>query len=244
MPVDQPGLFGPEEGIVVRRSARARRLGLRVFPHGMVEVVAPLRAGQRSIDHFLRSNAGWIARARERFRMLQGDAGFDPPAQIALAALDERWDVEYASGNSRLRVVPASWGGRLLLTGADDPQWRRQRLRQWLMARARETLLPWLASVSDEIGLEYSGATIRRQRSRWGSCSARRTISLNCALLLLEPPLVRQLFVHELAHTRHLNHSPAFWRLVARLEPDFEALEQRLRDAWRSVPAWVTYDPA
>lgn len=243
-PADQLGLFGSEEAIVVRRSARARRLGLRVFPHGVVEVVAPLRAGQRSIDNFLRSNASWIARARERFRVLQGDAGFEPPGQIALAALDEHWEVEYKPGSAGLRVLPASHGGCLVLAGPGDPQWQRQRLRQWLMARARERLLPWLATVSAEIGLEYSGATVRRQRSRWGSCSARQTISLNCALLFLEPALVRQLFVHELAHTRHLDHSPAFWRLVARLEPEFESLEQRLRDAWRSVPAWVSYDPA
>ena len=243
-PINQLKLFGDGDAIVIRRSARARRLGLRVFPHGVVEVVAPLRAGQRSIDHFLRSNASWIARTRERFRLLQGEAGFEPPAQIALAALDERWEVEYASGNSHLQVLPGSCGGRLVLSGESDPQWRRQRLRQWLMARARQRLLPWLAEVSAATGLDYAGATIRRQRSRWGSCSARHTISLNCALLVLEPALVRQLFVHELAHTRHLNHSPAFWKLVARLEPDFESLEQRLRDAWRSVPAWVSYDPA
>jgi hypothetical protein len=62
-------------------------------------------------------------------------------------------------------------------------------------------------------------------------------------LLFLDPPLVRYLFVHELCHTRHLNHSTAFWRLVQRIEPDFQRLEARLTDAWRAVPAWVTYDP-
>lgn len=242
-PADQLGLFGSDQAIVVRRSARARRLGLRVFPHGVVEVVAPLRAGQRSIDNFLRSNARWIARARESFRALQDDAGLDPPDEIKLAALDECWAVEYLPGRARLRVLPAAQGGRLVLAGPADPQWRRQRLRQWLMVRGRESLLPWLASTSAETGLGYAGATVRRQRSRWGSCSSRQTISLNCALLFLEPVLVRQLFLHELAHTRHMNHSRAFWGLVASLEPGYQSLEKRLRDGWRSVPAWVSYDP-
>jgi predicted metal-dependent hydrolase len=228
--------------VVVRRSARARRLGLRVFPHGVVEVVAPLRVGQRSIDQFVRSHAGWIERTRGRFQALVGDAGFAPPTEIVLAALDERWQVAHVTGSPRLQVTPAPGGGRLLLRGPEDDQWRRQRLRAWLMTRARETLLPWLALVSEDTGLEYTGATVRRQRSRWGSCTARRTISLNCALLFLEPELVRHLFLHELAHTRHLDHSRAFWGLVASLDPEFEVQEKRLRDAWPTVPAWVSYD--
>jgi predicted metal-dependent hydrolase len=241
---DQLGLFSAAEAFVVRRSRRARRLSLRVFPHGVVEVVAPLRAAETSIRRFVREHADWIARARRQFRAVQPVAGIEPPAEIVLAAVDERWELRYLTGGRRLDCDATAGGGRMTLSGPDDPQWRRQRLRAWLMARARATLLPWLDEVSAETGLAYSGATIRRQRSRWGSCSARHSISLNCALLFLEPELVRQLFVHELAHTRHLNHSRAFWRLVAALEPGFEPLERRLRDAWRSVPAWVNYDPA
>lgn len=240
----QLALFGSTESVVLRRSARARRLALRVFPHGVVEVVAPLRTGQRSIEKFVHSHAAWIEKTRARFRLSQAETGFEPPGEIVLAALDERWQVEYRPGKSRLQVAADTGGGRLVLVGPEDHQWRRQRLRQWLLARGREGLVPWLDAVSADLGLPYTGATVRRQRSRWGSCSARRTISLNCALLFLEPALVRQLFVHELAHTRHLNHSRAFWRLVERLEPDYASLEQRLRDAWRSVPAWVSYDPA
>jgi predicted metal-dependent hydrolase len=240
----QPGLFGAEEAVVVRRSSRARKMALRVFPHGVVEVVVPLRTSQRTIDQFVLSNAGWIAKTRGRFRALVGDAGFAPPEEIALAAIGERWEVAYSPGKPRLRVHAAPGGGRLALAGPEDPQARRQRLRSWLVERGRETLVPWLTEVSHEVGLEYAGATVRRQRSRWGSCTARKTISLNCALLFLEPVLVRHLFLHELAHTRHLNHSRAFWRLVETLDPEFEAREKRLREAWYDVPAWVSYDQA
>jgi predicted metal-dependent hydrolase len=240
----QLGLFATEEAFVLRRSGRARRLSLRVFPHGVVEVVAPLRAADTNIRRFVREHADWIARARRQFRAVQPVSGIEPPAAIELAAVGERWEIEYLPGARRLHCETEDAGGRIRLSGPHDPHWQRQRLRAWLVARARATLLPWLDQVSAETGLAYAGATIRRQRSRWGSCSARRTISLNCALLFLAPELVRQLLVHELAHTRHLNHSRAFWRLVASLEPEFEALESRLREAWRSVPAWVNYDPA
>lgn len=240
----QLGLFGTEEAFVLRRSARARRMSVRVFPHGVVEVVAPPGARDSSIRRFVREQADWIMRTRGRFQAELAPDGFAPPARIVLPAIGEDWAVEYLPGTARLVARTGPGGGSISLRGPDDPQWQRRRLRGWLMDRARATLLPWLEQVSADTGFEYAGATIRRQRSRWGSCSARRTLSLNCALLFVAPELVRQLFVHELAHTVHLNHSRAFWRLVASLQPDYEVLEGRLRDAWRSVPAWVSYDPA
>jgi predicted metal-dependent hydrolase len=242
-PADQLALFGSEDAVVLRRSVRARRLALRVFPHGLVEVVAPLRASERSIERFVRSNAAWIEKARGGFRASHAEVALAPPTEIRLAALDERWQVEYLPGRPRLAAQVEPGGCRLTLIGPEDAHWRRQRLRAWLMSRARATLLPWLAAVSQEAALAYAGATVRRQRSRWGSCSARRTISLNCALLFIEPALVRHLFLHELAHTRHLDHSPKFWRLVATLDPDFKSLDRGLRDAWRNVPAWLNHDP-
>ena len=80
---------------------------------------------------------------------------------------------------------------------------------------------------------------IRCQRTRWGSCSTRGTVSLNCSLLFLREDVVRYLFVHELAHTRHMNHSPDFWRCVETLEPDYRRLDAELLAGWRTVPEWV-----
>jgi predicted metal-dependent hydrolase len=239
----QLGLFGSEQALVVRRSRRAQRLSLRVFPHGVVEVVAPERAGEASIRRFVHEHADWIARTRRYFQAVHAPTSFDPPREIALVAAGERWTVDYRRGARHLHQRLAPGGGQLVLDGPDDPCWQRQHLRAWLMDRARRVLPPWLERVSAESGLEYAGATVRRQRSRWGSCSVRRTISLNCALLFLEPALVRHLFLHELAHTRHLNHSRSFWRLLERLSPEFETRERQLSEAWRLVPGWVSYDP-
>ena len=80
---------------------------------------------------------------------------------------------------------------------------------------------------------------VRLQRTRWGSCSNSGTVSLNAALLFLEPPLVRYLFIHELCHLIALNHSRKFWSAVARYEPDYEALDRRLTAAWSEIPLWA-----
>ncbi len=83
---------------------------------------------------------------------------------------------------------------------------------------------------------------VRRQRTRWGSCSTRGTISLNCCLLFQRPPVVRYLLIHELVHTRHMNHSHGFWQRVARHCPDYSGLDRELLDGWRRVPSWVFGD--
>jgi predicted metal-dependent hydrolase len=64
------------------------------------------------------------------------------------------------------------------------------------------------------MGTRFSRISIRRQRSRWGSCSVRGTISLNACLLFQRPEVVDYLIVHELTHVRHMNHSARFWQAV------------------------------
>jgi predicted metal-dependent hydrolase len=90
--------------------------------------------------------------------------------------------------------------------------------------------------------LSYRRLAVRRQRTRWGSCSVPGTISLNCCLLFQRAEVLRYLLVHELAHVKHMNHSPRFWDLVARHCPNCRPLDRELLDGWRRVPSWVFRD--
>ena len=71
--------------------------------------------------------------------------------------------------------------------------------------------------------------SIRAQKTRWGSCSSRGGISLNWRLIMAPPPVIDYLVIHELCHLRQPNHSPAYWREVARWCPDFRLHRQWLR---------------
>ncbi len=225
----------------VRESERARRMVVRVFHSGRVEVVVPVRTPPRLIATFLERHRQWIERKRAEARRTAVAPEPFPPAGIDLPACAERWRVHLAGGIGRLRL--ASGEGLITVRGdAADRAALRQALRHWLLERAREVLEPALADCAREFGFSYQQMVIRRQRTRWGSCSVRGTISLNACLLFLPPPVVRYLLIHELAHTRHMNHSRRFWQCVASFCPQYQRLDRLLIEGWRSVPAWVFGD--
>lgn len=225
----------------VRESARARRMVVRVFHSGRVEVVVPVRTPPPLIATFLERHRQWIERKRAEARRTAVAPGPFPPERIELPACAERWRVHLAGGLGRPRLV--SGGGLISVSGdAADRAALRQALLHWLLERAREALEPALAECAREFGFGYERMVIRRQRTRWGSCSVRGTISLNACLLFLTPPVVRYLLIHELAHTRHMNHSRRFWQCVAGCCPEYRRFDRLLIEGWRSVPAWVFGD--
>lgn len=95
------------------------------------------------------------------------------------------------------------------------------------MKKAAEVYLPPLLSMwAERFGLTYRKVRITCARSRWGSCSAARTISLSCYLMLLPPHLMDYVLLHELAHTKEMNHGPQFWELLDSMT-DGQALRLR-----------------
>lgn len=226
---------------VVRESRRARRLAVRVHQTGRVEVVVPTSTSRGAVERFLAHHRAWIERKRAEARSRAQPREPFPPRSIELLASARSWRVHLAGGPGRARLA-CSPGLISLMGNCGTPRALQLLLRQWLVREACTTLGAALEQCARELGFSYRKMIVRRQRTRWGSCSARGTISLNCGLLFQPPPVVRYLLIHELAHTRHMNHSRRFWQCVAEHCPGHRALDQELLDGWRRVPAWVFAD--
>ena len=86
-----------------------------------------------------------------------------------------------------------------------------------------------IAEIAAEQGLTVTGVSIRNQRTRWGSCGRDGKISLNWRLVLMPPSVRDYVLIHELMHLKRLDHSPAYWRLVAAACPGYREARQWLR---------------
>ncbi len=223
----------------VRRSRRAKRLRVDVSRRDGVVVVVPAATPEASVQRFIAAKHDWIERARERVGAPDAQAlerARRLPDSVELPALERAYTlVQREQGPKRAR----EHGNHVLLEGADDTASARELLGRWLRRIGRRELLPWLERLGVSNDLRYERAAIRGQHTRWGSCSGRGTISLNYKLLFLAPELVEHVLLHELAHTRHLNHSRAFWRMLARLDPDWREHHEALRRAEVELPLWL-----
>jgi len=218
----------------VRVSPRARRLTARVHVGGRVEIVVPVGVNAHAVRDFVRRFTPWIDRKVAAMRCFAEPAAV-VPGGVEFAFTGERFAVEWQQAPRRGVVREDA----SLLVRALNEGDARLLLRDWLKRAAAERLAPPLRKLADELRYSVERVVIRCQRTRWGSCSTRGTVSLNCSLVFLRPEVVRYLFVHELAHLKHMNHSAGFWRLVEALEPDYRRLDRDLLAGWRTVPPWV-----
>jgi predicted metal-dependent hydrolase len=222
------------EPFAVRVSPRARRLTARVHIGGRVEIVVPVGVNARAVRDFVQRFTPWIDRKVAAMQCF-AEPSAPVPQSIEFAYTQERFEVNWQEAAKR---SIAQEGERLIVQAPDDGD-ARLLLQGWLKRAAEERLAPRLLDLAGELNYLVHRVVIRCQRTRWGSCSTRGTVSLNCSLVFLRPEVVRYLFLHELAHTRHMNHSSGFWRLVEKLEPEYRRLDRELLAGWRTVPLWV-----
>ena len=230
----------------VRISPQSRKVRLNLSARDGLTVVIPKGFDARRIPAIVEARKGWIEKHLRRFSEAARSAAEKPPdilpETIDLPALGEIWHIAYRPTGAQHAVEVEAFGpGELVVSGAvGDHAACRSVLKRWLRRRAAEELTPLLARLAEEHGFRYDRVTIRSQKTRWGSCSTRKTISLNCHLLLLPPDVVRYVLLHELCHTVFMNHSDKFKLLLDGFEPEGKAMRRRMRGGWKDLPAWLS----
>jgi len=231
---------GPEFEYILRESRRARAIRLKVTPERGLEVIVPAGCNRIRIGPLLDGKRDWI-RSALHWAQARRPAPWRPPERIALPAIGRAWNVVTQAAAGSAVAVREVAGEALALSGdiACGPACRAA-LQGWLRAQAQRALPPWLQALGRGIGSRPPArVSIRRQRTRWGSCSPRRAICLNACLLFLEPGAVGYVLIHELCHLEAMNHGRGFWALVARHCPDYRNFRAVLRQSWRAVPDWA-----
>jgi len=220
----------------VRRSSRAKHMRINAHPDSGIEVVVPRRMSLKHVQPFVRQHQDWINRQVARLGL---DRPRELPEDIQLRMINEHWQVCYETGK-RQQYRLKQHNNTLTIAGPDrDIDNCRVKLHQWLRQQARQHLPERLNHLGQQTGLSYNKVSIRTQRTRWGSCSSIGNINLNDRLILLPTELANYVMIHELCHTRHMNHSTRFWQLVKSHVPDYRIHEKQLRESRQYLPSWI-----
>lgn len=224
----------------IRYTRKARRVSLRISPDQGAVFVVP--SGWRLLDldyeHLLNSKARWVlqklsevenVRRREApsFDFKDGSTFTYLGNQITLR-VEPRLSGRYARAQLR--------DNQLRLSPPDGSESSVKLLfNSWCWDRAKEVIPRRVSELNRDGHFKYLRVGIRNQRSRWGSCSRRGTLSFNWRLVLAPPFVMDYIIFHELAHLVEMNHSVKFWRIVERHFPDFHQAEKWLKQHGKSL---------
>ncbi len=214
------------------KRGQRRTIGLSVGPLGL-SVRAPRWTPVAEVEAFIHTKAAWV---QDKLRQVQAQqrAAVPPPSwhegetvaylgQALTLALDPSHTFEGAGVGVQ--------GERLLVGLARDAGEERVReaVHAWLRREALALFQQRLAYYAAQMGVQYTQLGLSSAGTRWGSASASGRIRLNWRLIHLSLELIDYVAVHELAHLREMNHSPAFWAVVAEVLPDHAQRRQALK---------------
>jgi predicted metal-dependent hydrolase len=228
----------------IKISRRARHVSLRITQEEGLVVIVPVGFDENRVPSILADKASWIVKTQKRLahqpRPVSPELAQALPPFIYLPMTGETWRVEYVHSPSRSITLTQPGQQTLRLSGAvGNHSLCGVALRRWISRQARIILPPVLIGLAREKSFVIGKITIRNQRTRWGSCSRLKSISLNQKLLFLSPDLVRYVMLHELCHTRVMSHSRKFWEQVASYDPDYRKKIKSLREAMKYLPVWA-----
>jgi len=206
----------------VRRSNRARRLGLEVDRRDGLVVVLPRHVPLTEVEKMLAEHATWIDRKLDQLGVRHGPVRreYVTGSELLVLGMPRRLQIRpLAPGRKRSQARLQGEVMEVLLNQTDalDP---RVVLERWLRRTARQVIHQRVAHLAARIGLEPGKILIGERTSRWGSCSGRGTLSFCYRLVMAPLPVIDAVVAHELCHLRYLDHGRRFYRLLNLACPD------------------------
>lgn len=201
----------------LNRSKRARYLRLTI--NRLNEVILTLPTGC-SLDHglrFIKKKSEWLQRHLEKAAAPVALSDF--LKENGFISLDGESVPIVWKGEGEATVIVSRESAEVQITW-DPSRHDENDLKALLRQFASETLARRTRELAARHDLAVNQVSVRDQLSRWGSCSAKRNISLNWRLILLPPEIKDYVIWHELAHLLEMNHSPQFWKELTALDPD------------------------
>ncbi len=210
--------------INVRRHFRAKYVRLSVAPSGTLSISAPLYTPMSFIKRFVSSSSKEIDTLLTHHGTVYSDRMQIGKSHQLEVLLSNETAVSYKKPVITVRLSPSD-----CLESYETQQQIKPYVAKALRIEAKAFLPRRVGYLAEKNDFEYSKIKLSHAKSRWGSCSSDRTLSLNIALMKLDFDVIDYVIIHELAHTQQLNHSKDFWQLVEHADPDYKRHRKELK---------------
>ena len=229
--------------VTIKRSKRTTAC-LRIQPDGTIEVRGPRLMSDAFVRNFVEAKAEWIIQKRKEIAVQQskkrthsyesGDVFLYLGQEYVLTLLAAgRKRVELVGDGAKVQDLPEDhmYQRRLILhTTSFEAKNIEKHIKEWYKKQATEYITRRVEFFTAQIPGKYEGITMENRKGRWGSCSSTKELTFNWRLILAPPEIIDYVVVHELCHLKHMDHSPAYWRAVGNILPDYKARREWLKE--------------
>ena len=217
---------------------------LRIQSDGTVEVRGPRIMPDSFVRDFVLSKADWILQkqrevaehqSKKRIHTYQsGDTFFYLGEEYVLtlvAAGRKRVELLQEHVESKDTQVESNCQNKLILhTTSFEPKAIEKQLKEWYKKQAVAYITARVEYFTQHIPGEYTGIIMENRKGRWGSCSSKGELTFNWRLILAPADIIDYVVVHELCHLKHMDHSPAYWKAVGSVLPDYKTRREWLKE--------------
>jgi predicted metal-dependent hydrolase len=221
-----------EYHIIKRRNQRNVRLSVR--EDGVVHISTPWRCPPGLVKDALKEHAAWLAASIEKIEAAKAlKASALEQNTLRAMFLGEYYDISIRRSAMNYGVQWSEAGFDVEIPEGVDKHDEMELIAtlftDWYASKASKHLPPRIMSFAKKMQVQVNRITIRNQKTRWGSCSARGNLNFSLRLLMMPPEVIDYIIIHELAHLTELNHSPRFWAIVQRFDPYYKTHKAWLR---------------
>lgn len=213
-----------------------KTLKIAVSPAGEVVVTIPRRMTQHDVVIQIERHRAWLLKRLTQSANVQTQYRDIINLQSAVLYGTRFAIVNINDGKSRSSL---HWDGSCL-KAANCEQKLKQKLMEFYKKETTASLNRMIPEFAVIVGAQPSFYCAKSQKRLWGSCNSKKELRFNLLLCMMPIPVIEYVVVHELCHLKQMNHSPAFWREVARILPDYEVRRHMLRTFGDSLAAVYT----
>ena len=210
----------------IKNSVRAKRISLRILSKQEISLVVPNRGNLTDAKIFLRSKLDWVNKKTAGMPSIHDLSKYlSENPRVWLDCRPRYLDINFS--DLRKKTIHEIGSDLIRVTIPENGQ-KEDSLLKFMLTLAKVYLPLRLESCAQKVGVDFSKTRVGNQKTRWGSCSHGKLISLNWRILLLEYEIGEYVLYHELAHLKHMNHSQKYWDLLSSWVGDARSLDRQL----------------